>query len=107
MFDTIRAAVISWPRLWATPPAKLTPTIEKTLALLTSTITKRLNIPPAREYNIPKAPVNKNPTINILIRLIKKANLKFSLYKAITITRLAIPSFTPGIPIENGIIASI
>lgn len=100
------AATDSCARLWITPPAILTPIMLNLSVDFNKYINKRLLIPPANEYMAPNNPVKRSAEIAILIKLTDIAVLKSDSYKITNITRFAIPSFMPGIPIGIGIIDS-
>ena len=76
MLEAIRHAVMSCPRLCITPPAILTPTMLKSFVRYSPYMTRRLSIPPAKEYSIPKTPEKSRPEATMRTQFIVKAYLK-------------------------------
>ena len=94
----IMTAIINWPRLWATPPAKLTPIILNFSVFFNPSMTPKLIIPPANEYMVPNTPENSKPDTPIRTRLIAKVSGGFNSYIATRIIKFGNPILTPGIP---------
>jgi len=75
--------------------------------LFAAAMIKKLTIPPATEYIIVERFAKVNPISSILISETVNAAFSPRVYRHTITTRLASPSFIPGIPIGIGIIVSI
>ncbi len=92
------AATRNWPILWATPPMILIPVISKRRSFLHTAIRNRLKTAPAIPNRIDDIFPNVKPDNNTRTTLMAKASFTPRPYRAMTVTRLANPSFTPGAP---------